>query len=197
MPTLGLTGNIAAGKSHIAEIFRDFGALIYNADITAHEMMEGPAFEKIKEAFPESLVDGKIDRKKLGEIVFHDEEKLVQLEKILHPLVRKKNMDFIEANRGKLLVLEIPLLYETDAHLICDYTVFVNVSRETRMERALARPGLNPEKLEKIIARQTKIPVEEKMKRADFIIHNDKSDDARAQVKAIVAKLALPQAPVH
>jgi len=190
MSTLGLTGNIAAGKTYVADIFQSLGAVIYSADIAAHEIMQGLAFEQIKAVFPEVIEDGKVSRVKLGMIVFSDEEKLVQLEQILHPLVRKKNLEFIAANPGKLLVLEIPLLYETDAHEICDFTAFVNVSRETQKQRALARQGLDPLKLEKIIERQTKIPVEEKLRRADFIIHNEPGSDVIGEVKKIIHSIS-------
>ena len=123
-------------------------------------------------------------------MVFNDESMLVQLEQILHPLVRKKNLEFIEANKGKLVVLEIPLLYETDAHVICDYTAFVNVSCETQKQRALKRPGLDPVKLERIIERQTKIPIEDKIKRADFVIHNEPGNDVAAEVKKIINSIS-------
>jgi len=187
--TIGLTGNIASGKSHIAEIFKSLGAVIANSDIAAHEAMNGEAFAKIAAAFPAAIEHGKINRQLLGREVFADEEKLIKLEKILHPLVRKKNLEFITANQGKLIVLEIPLLFEAEANEICDYTVFIHVSRETQLSRALARPGLNPEKLEKIITRQTKIPIAEKMRRADFIINNNPDDDAAKQVKKILIAL--------
>lgn len=189
MPALGLTGNIASGKSHIAELFRKQGAKIHNSDLAVQEIMNSEAFDAVAKAFPNVIENGKINRQKLSAEVFNDENKLVTLEKILHPLVRKKNEEFISNNKGQLLVLEIPLLYETDANQICDYTVFVNVSRETQFTRALSRPGINPEKLEKIIARQTKISVEEKMRRADFVIHNNPGDDAAKQIKAIIAKI--------
>ncbi len=189
MPVIGLTGNIASGKSYIAEIFREHGALVHNSDIAAHEIMNSAAFDKIAAAFPAVIENGKISRQKLGAEVFHDEEKLVKLEQILHPLVRQKNLEFIAANKGKLVVLEIPLLFETDAHKICDCTIFVHVSRETQSKRALARPNLNPVKLEKIIARQSKISSDEKMKRADFVINNESGNDIAAEVKKIISSI--------
>ena len=190
MPVIGLTGNIASGKSHIAEIFSSFGALISNSDTVAHEVMNEEAFEEIKSLFPNAVEGNEINRRMLGQIVFNDEEKLKQLEQVLHPLVRKKNIEFIQANRGKLLVLEIPLLFETNADEICDHTIFVNVSRETQESRALARAGMNPIKLQKILERQHKIPVEEKIKKAHFIIDNNPGMDATRQVKEIINSIS-------
>ena len=186
MPALGLTGNIASGKSHIAEIFRSLGAVISNADIIAHEVMNNEAFAEIATLFPETVEDGKINRRQLGRIVFNDEAKLAKLEYILHPLVRRKNLEFITANKSRLTVLEIPLLFETNAESICDHTLFINVSRETQITRALTRPGMDLQKLEKILARQTRIPVAEKIARADFVINNEPGNDIKAEVETII-----------
>lgn len=187
---IGLTGNIASGKSHIASIFRELGAVVYNSDIAAHEVMENEAFAPVAREFPAAVENGKINRQLLGREVFGDEGKLKKLEAILHPLVRQKNVEFIAAHSGKVIILEIPLLFETQAEVICDHVVFVHVSRETQAKRALQRAGMTKEKLANIIAKQEKIPVEEKLARADFVIENDKDHDVAAQVKAILAKLA-------
>lgn len=186
---IGLTGNIASGKSHIAEIFKGLGAVVHNSDIAAHQAMEEEAFAEIEKEFPAVIENGKINRQKLGREVFGNQAKLKKLESILHPLVRKRNLEFIRANPGKNIILEIPLLFETRAEEICDFVVFVNVSRETQKHRALARPGMTLEKLENILLTQEKIPVQDKISRADFVIENDPGKDATAQVKNILAKI--------
>ena len=190
MPVIGLTGNIASGKSHIAEIFKGLGAVVQNSDLVAHEVMNDEAFAEIAKAFPAVIEGGKINRSKLGAEVFNNDAKLKILEKILHPLVRKKNVEFIRANHDKLIVLEIPLLFETNADAICNYIVFAHVSPETQRARALARPGITEEKLQNILKRQTKISIDDKMAGADFVIENEPGKNVTKQVEEIIFKLA-------
>jgi dephospho-CoA kinase len=190
MPVIGLTGNIASGKTHIAEIFKSLGAAVQNSDSVAHQIIDGAAKAEIAKSFPAALEGGKINRALLAEQVFADEKKLKLLEKILHPLVRRENEEFIAANKGKMIVLEMPLLFETGAEKICDYSILVHTPPEAQKARALAREGISEERLKKILKRQTAIPLEEKMQKADFMIHNRAEDDLTAQVKQIISSIS-------
>ena len=188
MPVLGLTGNIASGKTHVAEIFKSLGAAVQNSDLIAHQLIEGKAREEIAKKFPRAVENGKINRALLGEEVFSDEKKLKLLEKILHPRVLQKNLEFIAANKNKLVILDIPLLFETGAEKICDYTALVQTPESIQKERALAR-GVSGEKLSQILARQNIIPLREKMRRVDFLINNAPGNDLTAQVKQIIISI--------
>jgi dephospho-CoA kinase len=179
MPVIGLTGLYASGKSHIAEIFKGLGTPIHDSDKAAHQLLEGEAKAAVEKEF------GTADRKQLAEKVFTNETELKKLEAILHPLVRQKNLEFIKENKGNLVVLEIPLLFETKAEEICDYVIFVHVKSETQKKRAQQRHGYSDEKLARILKAQTRIPVEEKMHRADFVIENE-GQDLTLQVKKII-----------
>lgn len=183
---IGLTGLYASGKSHILKLFEGEGCAVADSDKFTHELLAAEAAELVSKEFSQAVENGEVNRKKLGEIVFNDEQKLKALEDILHPMVRAKNQEFIDANQGKVVVLEIPLLFETEAEKICDYTISVNISAETLKKRAEER-GTFTEKLEKILSHQ--MLQEEKNKRADFVIDNDDGDDTLAQVREILEKI--------
>lgn len=183
MTSIGLTGNIASGKSHITEIFRSLGVVAQDSDKVAHAVLENEARAEIEKQF------GTSDRKLLGALVFADDTKLKQLENILHPIVRNKNVNFIKKHQNKICLIEIPLLFETKAEEIFDYVVYVDVTEETQKQRALAR-GITPAKLAHILKRQHKIPPLEKKQRADFVIDNNKGADTLTQVKEILAKVS-------
>jgi dephospho-CoA kinase len=183
MTSIGLTGNVASGKSHIGEIFASLGVVVRDSDKIAHMLLENEAKENVEKQF------GTADRKKLGQIVFNDDAKLKELESILHPLVRKKNLEFLETNKNKICLIEIPLLFETGAEEIFDHVVYVDVSEETQKQRALQRPNFTEEKLQHILKRQHKISPKEKRQRADFIIDNNPGADVLSQIKNILAKI--------
>ena len=180
MPSIGLTGNIASGKSHIAEIFRSLGVAVQDSDKVAHAVLENEAKAEIEKIF------GTSSRKELGSIVFADDIKLKQLENIIHPHVRKKNLEFTKVH--ELALIEIPLLFETDAAKIFDHVVYIDVNEETQKQRALAR-GLTEEKLAAILKRQHKIPPHEKKGRADFVIDNNHGADTLSQIKKILEQV--------
>lgn len=184
---VGLTGSIASGKSHVVELFAAQGIPTQSSDKIAHELINGEAFDAIASAFPESVVDNKIDRQLLGGIVFNDEAKKLHLEKILHPMIRRRNIEFAKNSNAEFVVIEIPLLFETDAHKYCDYYIVLNVSRETLQKRALTRPKMTADKFERIL--NTQLHTEEKVKRADFVIDNEDEHDTLAQVKEIVREI--------
>jgi dephospho-CoA kinase len=173
MIVLGLTGGIAMGKSTAASMFTRRGAALISADAIVHRLLSsgGAGVEPVAAMFPSALKNGAIDRKALGDIVFHDREKLKELEYILHPLVEREEEAFIRRARlmGKsMVVLDIPLLFETDAHLRVDAVAAVSAPGYVQRRRALARPGMTEKKLDDILSRQ--LPDKKRRRRADFVI---------------------------
>lgn len=173
MKIIGLTGSIGSGKTTVAGMFADLGVPVFCSDKEVHQLMApgGAAVDRVAKLFPQAVVAGKIDRKKLGKIVFTDKEKLAQLENILHPLVQKAEADFIkhwQRRRKKAVVMDIPLLFETNADERMDMVVVVWAPHKIQKQRVMAREGMTEEKFTAILASQ--IPVAEKKNRADIII---------------------------
>lgn len=174
MITVGLTGSIGMGKSTIARQCALLGAGTLNSDDVVHRLMQpaGRAFTAVARLFPEAVAGGRIDRKKLGVIVFADAKKLKALEAILHPLVIEEEEKFVRAQAKKgrhVVVFDIPLLFETGGEKRMDMTLVATAPAFIQAQRVLARPGMTPEKLKAIRVRQ--MPDREKRKRADFIVH--------------------------
>ena len=173
MHVLGLTGSIGMGKSTVANAFRSSGIAVYDADSTVHELMSvgGAAVEEVGKVFPTAIKDGTVDRQALGEIVYDDRKALEQLECILHPLARDVQFKFLQVNankREKLVVLDIPLLYEKHLDLFCDTVIVVTAPYFIQKQRVLGRPGMTKKRFYNILKQQ--MPNGEKKKRADFII---------------------------
>jgi dephospho-CoA kinase len=173
MKVLGLTGSIGMGKSTAAAMFRYLGVPVHDADASIHELMApgGAGFDPIARAFPDVIIDGRIDRQALGKIAFADPAVLKQLESILHPLVRVAETRFLAQQRRlgrKLVVLDIPLLYETAGEKRCDHVAVVSAPGFIQRQRVLAREGMTDAKFSAILSKQ--MPDSEKRKRADFII---------------------------
>ena len=193
MIVAGLTGSIAMGKSETARMFASLGVPVFDADAAVHEMYakRGAAVSAIAAKFPDAVVDGAVDRLRLAELVLSNPVALKMLESIVHPLVRKKEQEFIRRCRTDnrpLVVLDIPLLFETGRQRDVDRIIVVSASVDTQRKRVLARPGMTEEKFATISARQ--IPDVEKRRRAHFIVDTSQNlDHALVQVKNIVAKL--------
>ena len=192
MIILGLTGSIAMGKSTAAQMFRDFGVPVNDADEVVHQLYRGEAVAPVEAAFPGTTKDREIDRAELSRQLMEAPGRLSELEAIVHPLVRKKEQEFLAkyaATAAPLIVLDIPLLFETGAEKRVDRVIVVTCSAELQRDRALKRPGMTEGKLAMILARQ--VPDSEKRKRADYIIDtSDSFDVTRGQVKAVVDELA-------
>ncbi|WP_027287331.1 dephospho-CoA kinase [Rhodovibrio salinarum] len=170
---LGLTGSIGMGKSTAASMLRAMGLAVHDADAAVHRLMApgGRAVPEIAAAFPEAVVEGAVDRRALGARVFQDAHALKRLEAILHPKVRHEAHRFIEARRYRgdsLVVLDIPLLFETGGERLCDAVAVVSAPRFVQEARVLTRPGMSRDKLAAIRAQQ--LPDQVKRKRADFIV---------------------------
>lgn len=173
MRVLGLTGSIAMGKSTAALMLRRLGLPIHDADACVHRLFAkgGRAVGPISIAFPGVVENGAVDRNKLGSRVFGNPGELKKLESIVHPLVRDERDRFLGRNRRcrvPLVVLDVPLLYETKGQGICDEVMVVSAPAFLQRRRALARPDMTPEKLASILARQ--MPDYGKRKLADVVI---------------------------
>ena len=187
----GLTGSIGMGKSTTSQMFRDEGIQVYDADAAVHELYAGEAAPLVEAAFPSTTVDGTVDRKKLSDYVIGKPDNMKKLEAIIHPLVHQKEQDFLNAakERGdKLVVLDIPLLFETGGKNRVDKIIVVTAPAEVQRERVLDREGMSEEKFEAILERQ--VPDAEKREKADFIIDTSLGmEAARERVREIIADL--------
>ena len=193
---IGLTGSLGMGKSTAARFFAEQGVPVHDADAVVHRLYDGEAAAAIEAAFPGTVVNGKVDRSRLAAVALVDRDALKKLEAIVHPLVLAAEQKLIaEAQlRGKkLVVLDIPLLFETGGDQRVDAVVVVSAPAEVQRSRVLARPGMTGEKLDAILARQ--MPDAEKRRRADFVVDTSGRFDAtRAQVRAIIDAVAtMPQ----
>lgn len=194
MIVLGLTGSIGTGKSTTAAMFRDLDIPVHDADATVHDLYRGEAVQPVAARFPGALKDGVIDRKALSALLAEAPDGFRDLEAIIHPLVRAREAAFLAKEREKgvpLVVLDIPLLYETGGEARVDKVVVVTCDPETQRARVLARPGMTEEKFQLILSRQ--MPDAEKRRRADFIIDTGRGlEAARKQVEEVIAELTSP-----
>ncbi|MFQ3542534.1 dephospho-CoA kinase [Halobacillus rhizosphaerae] len=188
---IGLTGSIASGKSTISQMFGDFNIPVVDADLISREVVEPgqPAYQKIIEAFGREVLreDLTIDRKKLGRIVFAEADKRKQLNAIVHPEVRKEMVRKREQLKEeyKAVVLDIPLLFESQLEDYADRTLVVFVDENTQLNRLMERDESSIEEAKQRIASQ--IPVQKKAEMADAVINNNGSvEESFKQLKAIL-----------
>jgi dephospho-CoA kinase len=196
MLILGLTGSIGMGKSTTAKLFVEAGVPVYDADAAVHKIYEGEAAPAVEAAFPGTTVDGKVDRAKLSAKVVHDPAAIKQLEQIVHPMLGASRQKFLaEAERSgtPVVVMDIPLLFETGGEKRVDAVVVVTTTPENQRERILARGTMTNEALDAILARQ--VPDAEKRKRADFVVDTSHGlDPVRAAIRDILAEVVkMPQ----
>lgn len=193
MMLVGLTGSIGMGKSETAKMFAAEGVPVYDADAAVHALYArgGAAVAPIGEAFPDAIKDGAVDRAALSKAVLGRPEQFKKLESIIHPLVAKVQLEWLAARRDEgaaIVVLDIPLLFETGGEARVDKVVVVSAPADVQRARVLTRPGMSEEKFDAILAKQ--VPDAEKRAKADYVVETSHGlDDARAQVKAIVADL--------
>jgi dephospho-CoA kinase len=192
MFVLGLTGSLGMGKSATAKMFAEEGVPVHDADAVVHRLYDGEAAPQIEAAFPGTTQDGKVDREKLGRRVLGSPAAINKLEQIIHPLVGAAAAKFLaEAKRkgAAVVVLDVPLLYETGGDKRCDAVVVVSAPAEVQRARALERPGMTEQKLAALLAKQ--MPDAEKRARADFVVDTSQGfEAARAQVREILRKVA-------
>lgn len=181
------------GKTTTAKMFKDAGCPVFDADAAVHSLYAkgGKAVPLIKAVFPDAIKDGAINRAVLGGHMRADRLNLVVLESFIHPMVGELRAAFFEQakkDKAKVVVMDVPLLFETGGDQYVDKIVVVTAPEEVQRARVLARPGMSPELFETLLARQT--PDAEKRKRAHFLIFTHKGlDAARKQVQDILSKL--------
>jgi dephospho-CoA kinase len=196
MLILGLTGSIGMGKSTTAKLFAEAGVPVYDADATVHILYEGEAVPAIEAAFPGTTADGKVDRNRLSARVIHDPAAIKQLEQIVHPMLgasRQKFLDDAERSGAPVVVVDVPLLFETGGEKRVDAVVVVTTTPEIQRQRILARDNMTGEKLDAILARQ--LPDAEKRRRADFVVDTSHGlDPVRARIRDILEEaVKMPQ----
>jgi len=190
---LGLTGSIGMGKSTAAAMLRDLGVPVHDADATVHRLLGqgGAAVPAVAAAFPEAVRDGAVDRTALGARVFHDTAALRRLEAILHPRTRRAARDFVRRQRRRrvpVVVLDIPLLFETGGERLCDLVAVVSAPPFVQRARVLRRPGMTRTRLESIRRRQ--VPDLVKRRCADVVVETGLGRHAtRRHLRRIVALL--------
>ena len=190
---VGITGSIGMGKSETARLFAGLGIPVHDADAAVHRLYEGggAAVAAIAEVFPDCVVTGRVDRACLAAHLRKDPSAFAKLESIVHPLVADDQRLFVEqatASGEEMVVLDVPLLFETGREGDMDAVVVVSAPEDVQRARVLARPGMSEEALDHILARQ--VPDVDKRARAHFLVETDKGlDHAFEQVKAIVAVL--------
>ena len=196
MILIGLTGSIGMGKSTTAAMFRDADVPVYDADAAVHDLYDkgGAAVRPVGKAFPGTVKDGRVDREALRQAVLGDPEALKRLNAIVHPLVGRDRLGFFakaEAEGAGMVVLDIPLLFETGGHANVDAVVVVSAPAEMQRERVLARPGMSVERLDAILAQQ--MADAEKRARAHFVVDTSRGlEPARRQVAQIIAAMRDP-----
>ncbi len=195
MFTIGITGNIGSGKSTVSKILKGLGAKVISADELAHnELKKGAiSYKKVISIFGEDILrKGVIDRKKLGQIVFRDAKKLKVLNKIIHPqvikIIKSEIKRFYKQNNERILVIEVPLLFEVGLDRLVDFTVVVNTKKSIRIKRVQEKLKISKSE---ILAREAfQLPVQEKIRYADIIIDNSSSNEnLRKRVKEIWQRL--------
>lgn len=186
---LGLTGSIGMGKSTTAAMFADEGIPVWDADAAVHRLYakNGAAVSQIGHIFPDAIVDGAVSREKLKEIISDDPSALTKIEKIVHPLVAAERQTFIDENDVPLVVLDIPLLFETRAEDWLTSVLVVTAPQDVQKNRILSRPGMTEAQFDMIISRQ--MPDTEKRTRADHVIETLTLDDTRRAVRNLISEL--------
>jgi dephospho-CoA kinase len=194
---LGLTGSLGSGKSTVAEMFRELaGAAIIDADEITYKLQApgDAAYGRIVEAFGRGILnaDGTLDRRKLGAIVFNEEAKRQLLNSIVHPLVHEEQLRIIKQHSAApLVVLMVPLLYETGMESLADKVAVVTVNESARLERLQLRSDMQADEVQRRL--RTQMSQEEKARRADFVIDNGGPlDQTRKQVLDVLIRLNIP-----
>ena len=183
---LGLTGSIGTGKSTTAQMFAELGIPVWDADAAVHKLYSagGAAVPAIQELYPEAVEHGEVSRPALKRLIQSNENVLGELEGIVHPLVAVDRQNFIETSDSDIVLLDIPLLFETNGDKRMDAIACVNIDAETQRERVLQRGAMTEEQFEQILNKQ--LPNDVKCSQSDFVIQTDNLDHAKEQVAHII-----------
>lgn len=189
---LGMTGSIGMGKSTTAGFFRDAGVPVWDADAEVHRLYaaRGAAVAPLARLCPRALRDGAIDRAALKDWIAQDSKALEQIESVVHPLVAASRRQFIETHKNAgtpLILLDIPLLFESGGDRLCDATLTVSAPPETQRDRVLSRPGMSDAHFQMILAKQ--MPDAEKRARATHVIETLTPEQTRQEVLQLITEL--------
>lgn len=186
---LGLTGSIGMGKSTTAQMFRDAGCSVWDADAAVHRLYAkgGSGVAPVGAVFPDAVENGTVSRSALRNIISADPTALKRIEAIVHPLVAQDRAAFIQASGGEILVFDIPLLFETGGDTAMDAIAVVYVDDNLQEARVMARGTMTAEQFHALRAKQ--MPSAEKRARADFVIEADTVEHARAQVHHVIDQI--------
>ncbi len=187
--SLGLTGSIGMGKSATARLFAEAGCAVWDADAAVHRLYDkgGHAVEPMRRDFPEAVVDGRVRRDILKDIIQKSPDALKRIEAIVHPLVARDRSEFKATADADILVFDIPLLFETGGDKEMDAVACVSTPAEIQETRVLARGTMTREQFLQI--REKQMPDEEKRRRSDYVVITDTPDHAREQVQEIIADI--------
>lgn len=190
---LGLTGSIGMGKSTTAQMFRDAGIPVWDADAAVHEIYgkDGAAVPFFQEQLPKAVVDDEVSRTALKELLALDPSVMKTLEDIVHPLVAAHRAAFLAQQDAPLVVVDIPLLFETNAQDWLTSVLVVSAPPDVQKQRVLARGQMSEAIFQQILSRQ--MPDAEKRTRADYIIETLTLDDTREAVQKLIAELTGQQ----
>lgn len=183
---IGLTGSIGMGKSTTTRMFADAGIPVWDADQAVHRLYArgGTAVEPVAGEFPEAIKDGEVRREILSKLLEGNPNSLTRLEAIVHPLVARERADFLATTTAPIVLLDIPLLFETKADRMMDAVVVVSVPPEEQRRRVMEREGMTEERFNGYLAKQ--MPDEEKRQRADFVIDTSSLETAQQGVHAVL-----------
>ncbi len=190
---LGLTGSIGMGKSTTARLFVEEGCALWDADAAVHRLYApgGAAVEPMRAAFPDAIMNDAVSRDALKAIIAADPSALKRIESIVHPLVAQDRARFRDTATADILVLDIPLLFETGGDAAMDAVACVSIPPDEQKARVMARGTMTEAQFEQIRAKQ--MPNDEKCARSDFVIVTDTLDHARAQVQDVVRQIRARQ----
>ena len=189
MILVGLTGIIGSGKTFALIFFKSRRTTIFSADEEVKKILEKKSIkEKIYKLFPESFSKKKLNKNILASIVFGDRKKLRKLEKIIHPLVKKKKKNFLNRNRNKkVIIMEIPIIFEQKNEKNYNYIILMNINRKIQRQRVMKRKNMTPKLLKKILSNQISY---KKKKNVDFVVNNNGSKEKTRQIlKKVLNKI--------
>jgi|TARA_B100000925_G_scaffold290969_1_gene277531 dephospho-CoA kinase len=190
---IGITGSMGMGKTTVSLMFKKNGIKVWNADIEVHKLYENgnEGYKNIISLYPQLKDEIEIDREKVSNLIRQKKIDLRKIEEIIHPLLKKSRLKFIQENKKeKIIAFEIPLLYETGANKWLDYVISVYCSKKTQMERLYERKNINKDKINYLLSKQ--IPIKHKNKNADFLINTDqKKMTVEKKVRKIIKILEI------